>query len=308
MGSFLKLHTILRCLLLTEAILYASLGFVLSERGNGYGAIAVIVLSIALVWRLSHALGTFVLAAGLRWRDGRTLPWGSSLAALTDEFAARFVCFNWSQAFPGVAVRPDPSGARDGPPILLVHGYLCNRGVWTSLSRRLAEAGLGPIYTITFDPMFGSVDRLVSKLDTRIEAICHETGAAKIMVVAHSMGGLVARAYRVQTPGQSRIERMVTLGTPHHGTQVARWGIGINARQMRERCEWIKTLAAREAMKWPNENPPETLSIYTLNDDVVYPPESCALDWAGNMPVSAVGHMGLVFSESVAKRVIQHLR
>jgi hypothetical protein len=45
-----------------------------------------------------------------------------------------------------------------------------------------------------------------------------------------------------------------------------------------------------------------------LNDDLVYPAESSVLEWAQNVPVSAVGHMGLVFSEPIAKRVIQYLR
>ena len=301
------LQAILLGFLVAEATLYVCLTRYLSERGVNNLAIAAIVLLLALVWRLSHALGSFVVAGGLRWRDGRTLPWGNSMASLASEFAARFICFNWSQPFPALAVGPDPGGTKGGAPILLVHGYLCNRGLWVKFRRRLEDAGLGPIYTISFTPLFGGIDALVPELEARIETICMETGAPKIMIVAHSMGGLVARAYLVQSR-RARVGKLVTLGSPHHGSQLSRLGIGLNACQMRDHSEWIQTLEELEAADPGSDRRPRTLSIYTLNDDLVYPPESSVLEWAENVPVSAIGHMGLVFSGPVAKRVIQYLR
>ena len=79
---------------------------------------------------------------------------------------------------------------------------------------------------------------------------------------------------------------------------------------MRDHSEWLKCLEKNEAVLAAKHGrkPPVILSIYTLNDDLVYPPESSVLAWAENVPVAAIGHMGLVFSPSVARRVIQHLR
>ena len=93
-------------------------------------------------------------------------------------------------------------------------------------------------------------------------------------------------------------------------TRLAKLGFGVNANQMRDQSEWLKCLANNEAMLTAKHGrkPPVTLSIYTLSDDLVYPPESSVLAWAENVPVAAIGHMGLVFSASVARRVIQHLR
>ena len=304
----MTLKAILRSLLLTEIILYGWLCYALNERGVSAGAIASVVLLIAIAWRLSHALVSFSFTSGLRWRDGRTLPWGNSMAALANELAARFICFNWSQPFESLALGSDPCGRKDGVPILLVHGLVCNRGLWVKFRKRLAAADLGPIYTISLTPLFGSIDALVPKLDARIEAICAETGASQVMIVAHSMGGLVARAYiarEVATSRSSRIASLVTLGSPHHGTELGRLGFGLNTGQMRDQSAWLRTLEAAEAV---NVGRPATLSIYTLNDDLVYPAESSVLAWAENVPVSAVGHMGLVFSDPVALRVIRHLR
>jgi triacylglycerol lipase len=304
--TILTLQTILRLLLLTEAILYGWLYCALEKRGVNGSAIVAVVLLIALCWRLSHALASFVVTSGLRFRDGRTLPWGSSLAALDNELRARLVCFNWSQPFDALALGPDPCGRKDGVPILLVHGLVCNRGLWVTFRKRLAAAGLGPVYTVSLTPLFGSIDELVPKLETRIEAICAETGASRILLVAHSMGGLVTRAYLAGTGGRlSRIAALATLGTPHHGTRLGQLGIGINIEQMREHSAWLQALEAAETA---HPNPPPALSIYTLNDDLVYPSESSVLEWAENVPVSGVGHMGLVFSIPVAARVIEHFR
>ena len=304
----MTLQAILRGLLLTEIIFYGWLSYALNARGASAGAIAAGVLLIAIAWRMSHALVSFIFTSGLRWRDSRSLPWGNSMAALANELAARFICFNWSQPFESLALGPDPCGRKDGVPVLLVHGFVCNRGLWVKFRKRLAAAGLGPIYTISLTPLFGSIDALVPKLNARIEAICAETGASKVMIVAHSMGGLVARAYLARegaTSGSSRIASLVTLGSPHHGTELGRLGFGLNTGQMRDQSAWLRTLEAAEAA---SVGRPATLSIYTLNDDLVYPAESSVLAWAENVPVSAVGHMGLVFSEPVALRVIQHLR
>ena len=118
------------------------------------------------------------------------------------------------------------------------------------------------------------------------------------------MGGLIARACMAQA-AENRIARFITLGAPHHGSRVAALGLFECAQQMRHQSPWIEMLEDMEAA-----SPPEvpTLSIYTLNDDLVYPPESSVLEWAENVPVSAVGHVGLMFSEAVANRVIAAIR
>jgi hypothetical protein len=44
---------------------------------------------------------------------------------------------------------------------------------------------------------------------------------------------------------------------------------------------------------------PPSWSIYTTNDDLVYPPETSRLDWADNIVVDGIGHVGLLFSPDV---------
>ena len=303
-GATLMVQSLILTLLLMEVLFYVWLGGHLANLDVGPGQIGALILLIAMLWRLSHALGSYLLAALLRGRDVRALPLGNSLAALASELNARVISYNWSQPFPGWALGDDPVGSKAGTPILLVHGFFSNRGMWVRFRQWLAVARVGPVYTVTLEPITGSIDAMVTSLAARIEEILRATGQEKIVVVAHSMGGLVTRAYMAQV-GAKRIARFITLGAPHQGTRMAAMGLFECATQMQYQGAWLETLADMEAA-----NPPgiPTLSIYTLNDDLVYPPESGVLAWAENVPVSAVGHVGLMFSEPVANRVIAAIR
>lgn len=298
------LKTLLRSLLAIELLLYVWAGGHLLQAGVDAATTAAVIFLLALLWRLSHSLGSYLLAALLRWRDRRVLPLGDSLAALASELKARVISFNWSQAFDGLALGADPAGPLTGTPVLLVHGYFSNRGIWVRFRQRLVAVGIGPIYTVTLEPLMGSIDDMADRLAARIADVCRETGRRRLVLIAHSLGGLVTRAYLARE-GDERIARFITLGSPHHGTRIAAAGLGECARQMRYRSEWLSMLEDMEAASPPKV---PTLSIYTLSDDLVYPPESSALAWAENVPVTAVGHVALLYHAAVAGHVIRALR
>ncbi len=291
-------------LLAGESLLALWLIGKLAADGRAHLFIVITILLIAFCWRLSHALASFVVTESFRLRGHRPSPLRETLRALLGEFTSRLISFNWSQAFPQWALGADPVGPVGGMPILLVHGYFSNRGLWIRFRKRLAAAGKGPVYTITLEPLMGSIDAMMPALAARIDEICRETGKERLIVVAHSMGGLVTRAYMV-AHGCGRIAQFITLGTPHHGTATAGFGLGACTQQMRIGSTWLRTLVEGEKGE---EGRPATLSIYTLTDDIVYPPETCILEWASNVPISGVGHVQLLFSEAVAQRVIENIR
>jgi triacylglycerol esterase/lipase EstA (alpha/beta hydrolase family) len=254
------------------------------------------VLTAALAWRASHALGSFFVAAVMRGRDGRREVAGTTWQALVSEFRARLVSFNWSQPFAHIVMRPEPAGHGSAVPILLVHGYFSNHGMWVRFRQRLVNSHLGPVFTINLEPPMASIDDLVEQLQLRIAQIAEETGEDRLHIIAHSMGGLVVRAYLSAVARADQIVSFITLGSPHHGSALAAFGLGRCVKQIRPGSTWLTSLAAREARLNPK---PSTLSIYTCNDDLVYPPESAVLPWAENIAVRGIGHVGLLFSEDV---------
>ena len=296
-------QTILRRTLLAEVLLYALLVYLLVGIGKSWLTILGVVALLALLWRLYLTLVSQVLARlSSRGQTVRARDWGGATKALCREFLARQICFGWSQAFPQFVLGKEPCGRADGVPILLVHGYFSNRGLWVKFRQRIAAAGMGPVYTISFTPYSGDLDEFAAQLVARIESICAETGAARVTLIGHSMGGLVCRRL-LTMHAHSRIAKLVTLGTPHHGSHYSRWLVGKNAQQMRIGSDWLASLALAEA---PTQRPP-TLCLYSHFDEIISPSESGILAWARNVPIAATGHYGLVFSEVAANEVIQFL-
>ena len=296
-------QTILRRMLLAEALFYAALVYLLVGIDASWLKIVGVVALLALLWRLYLTMVSLVLARlSSRGQIVRARDWRGATKALYREFIARQICFGWSQAFPHLALGREPCGGANGVPILLVHGHFSNRGLWVKFRKRIAAVGVGPIYTISFTPYFGELDEFAAQLAARIETICGETGAVQVTLIGHSMGGLVCRRF-LTMHSRSRIAKLVTLGTPHHGSHYARWLLGKNAQQMRIGSDWLNTLARAEA---PTRQPP-TLCLYSLYDEIISPPESGILVWARNVPITAVGHFGLVFSEVAACEVTRFL-
>jgi pimeloyl-ACP methyl ester carboxylesterase len=298
-------------LLTLELAFYIWAGHNLREIGYSWWVVGAFVVVVAFLWRLSHALGSFMATSFLRFADDRPIFIDGTADAVKGEFFARLTTFNLSQPMPQIMMPREPvmaDGVLPATPILLVHGYFCNRGLWVQFVQRLAQARLGPIYTINCGPPLGDIELFASQLRERIDHICEVTGSAQINVVAHSMGGLTTRAYlrACQREGRAaRIENFITIATPHHGTKVSTFGIGRCTRQMRWLDwgnRWLSSLAVDE------KNLPKTLSIYTENDDIVYPSESSRIDWGDNVMLHGVGHVGMLFDERVMALVVARLR
>ena len=190
-------------------------------------------------------------------------------------------------------------------PVLLVHGYVCNGGYWTKLSRQLAQAGIVH-KAIDLEPIDASIDGYVTQVEQALQALCTLTGSERAIIVAHSMGGLVARAW-LRHYGAARAARIITIGTPHHGTVLANLAAGANARQM-SRVDgapsgWLAQLAASET--------PETraliTSIYSHHDNIVVPQSSAQLSGARNLAFGGIGHVALASDARVLRQLLAEI-
>ncbi len=108
-----------------------------------------------------------------------------------------------------------------GTPILLVHGLIDNRSVFTLLRLGLTRRGFGRVFAMNYSTFTSDVRTAAARLGEEIETIVAETGYERIHIVGHSLGGLIARYYVTRLGGDSRVHTLVTLGAPHHGTYTA---------------------------------------------------------------------------------------
>jgi len=119
--------------------------------------------------------------------------------------------------------------------------------------------------------------------------------------VTHSMGGLVCRAY-LQQSGAGRVAGLVTLAAPHHGTRIARLGLGINAGQMQPDSDWLRALNARPLPSIP------IASIWSVDDEILVPPATSRIARARETVFSGLGHLAMVFSPAVLACLESELR
>jgi triacylglycerol esterase/lipase EstA (alpha/beta hydrolase family) len=214
---------------------------------------------------------------------------------------------------------PDAAGepvSQDRPgPVLLVPGYGGSRASLQALADRLTAAGRDA--TVVAVPGDGTGDLVASAdaLGEAADAALERTGAGSVDVVGYSAGGVVARLW-VTAGGAGVARRVVTLGSPHHGTTLADLAgtvapdqCPLGCRQMATGSELIAGLNAGD------ETPdgPSWVSIWTAQDETVTPPESARLEGALNLPVQSVcadarvGHGDLPHAPLVQAMVLAQL-
>lgn len=199
--------------------------------------------------------------------------------------------------------KPDPDVVGNEIPVLLVHGFFSNGGYWWGIKRHLRRNGIDSVYTINLEPPFCDIDELARQLARRVAAICAASGRPQVILVAHSMGGLVCRAYLQRLNGDRHTAKLITLGAPHAGTVHARLIPGPNLRQMRPGNHW---LAALNREQGPRPRVP-TMCIYSCHDNIVAPQDSGALEGAVNQPTPGVGHLEMTFSPVIQKLLLDAL-
>jgi triacylglycerol esterase/lipase EstA (alpha/beta hydrolase family) len=153
-----------------------------------------------------------------------------------------------------------------------------------------------------FEPVYGSIDAWVPQLAARIDALLGATEAARVVLVAHSMGGLAARAY-LRQHGGAKVARLVTIGSPHRGSMHAQLGAGENAREMEPGSRWLEALAAGES----GGIAAPLVCIYSHHDDFVAPQTGGAHPSGRNVPLAGTGHFALLWSPTVRELVVREL-
>ncbi len=182
---------------------------------------------------------------------------------------------------------PVPAPARQ--PIVLIHGVLVNDGVWLSLRRFLAKSSVGPLYTMNYGPPLADIESFAEQLHSRIEEIRTATRAERVVLVAHSMGGLVARAY-LRRFGGERVAKLITIGAPHHGSVLAYTFPGCCLAQMRPGNAWLAGLNRDEN----SVAPVPITSIWSRHDSMVAPQASSVLGNAENIALVGIAHNALL--------------
>lgn len=196
----------------------------------------------------------------------------------------------------------EPDRASAAAPVLLLHGVLCNAGVWHGFRKALAARGIGPVYTLSYGPPLASIEFFADQVATKVEAILRATGAPRVSIVGHSMGAIVARAY-LRRYGAAQVASLTTVGAPHHGSVHAWLFPGTCLGQLRPGNRWLAELNQGEGESLPVR----VVSIWSWHDSMVAPQTSGRLGDAENIEVIGVGHNALLSDRGVRALVADEL-
>ena len=183
----------------------------------------------------------------------------------------------------------------------MLHGYAMNRANFLPLAFRLSRAGLGPVLGFEYWTL-GRTAAAARQLGWFIDEVRAATGAAQVDVIGHSMGGIVGRYHVSLAGGDGIVKNLITIGSPHTGTEISRVGIGHPTRELVLGSPLVTRLAAA-----PPPVHTRVTAIWSRGDALV--PGARQRGWPGAevLLFDDLGHVALLGSRRVADAVIERL-
>ncbi len=199
-----------------------------------------------------------------------------------------------------------PLGPGDRP-VILCHGYHMRGLSLGILAMWLRWMGRSVIAMPTFGPTTAGVRHYADQLSGRIRDLLQETGADAVDLVGHSMGGLVARACLAQArrDGDSslRVAHLVTLGTPHRGTDLWAFTWGDCGLDMRPGSSFFG---------WLGEDPADVDATVIYSSFDAFVREETASGWNADsvdtLRLDGIGHVALSMLPRAAREVFEAIR
>jgi pimeloyl-ACP methyl ester carboxylesterase len=283
--------TLWRSILGSEFALALLMALAITSAGPPLWSSVPIALGIAVLFQYllvgAATLTSQVLSARA---EGPSISSSRWLAALTEP-----ICFAMAQMAMSAPRSPPPCtagrfAAGDAArPLLLVHGLICNSGIWRWLLKRLTAEGFADVHVIDLFPLDAGLEQQTELLEREVLRIRSLHSGSAVTIVAHSMGGVLARAL-LRSLGPETIRHVITIATPHRGAATARLLAWPAAKDLCVASSWLTALNA------PGEHRAAVplTSIYSRDDHLVRPADSANIPGAKSLELRGIGHFGLL--------------
>lgn len=205
-------------------------------------------------------------------------------------------------------------------PIIFVHGWTGDASGWNTMKLRfyndgwLAERLKSYTFIDTYN--YTSEGNIINaeSIENWVDDILNDTGAEKVDIIAHSMGGLSSRYYIKFLSGINKVDDFVSIASPHHGVyggvevfySESTLLVSLNEGDETPGGILSDTIGSRVdpvgASIYNGTHIPGNIrytSIYSTDDGVVSPVFSSELDGANNIQVGSVDHVSLIFDENI---------
>ncbi|HEY5845263.1 MAG TPA: alpha/beta fold hydrolase [Microlunatus sp.] len=193
-------------------------------------------------------------------------------------------------------------------PILFVHGIIDNHSIFALLERALRRRGFSDLSSFDYGLLTTDVRRAAQDLAAAVERLSAESGYERVHVVGHSLGGLIARYYVQRMGGHERVRTLITLGTPHQGTELARVGQLLPlVRQLRPDSDLISELAEHSS-----DCSTRFVAFYSDLDQLIVPSRNARIDHRDldvrNVAIRGLGHFSLPNNRDIAFQIASALK
>ncbi len=191
---------------------------------------------------------------------------------------------------------------RGETPVLLLHGLFVNQSCWFWFKYKLRKQGFQNIVTINLSS-WHSEEALTELLATKVDEMRHQLGVNKVHLVGHSMGGMIARNYVQLRGGQDKVDHLICLGSPHHGSKLATFSIDPLGKTLLPSSNFLQKLNTA-----PFPDNVKMTNIYTNKDNMVLPNCSNHLAWGEAVEFDRMGHTSLIYRKPVIAATAAALR
>lgn len=191
-----------------------------------------------------------------------------------------------------------------GTPVLLIHGLNHNAAAWLFYRRHLKQAGLTNVRTWSYNSLLRSAPELVAEATEEIARVLEVNPGRKVLLVGHSLGGLIVRGAIASPRLSGRVAGAVAIGSPWGGSVLARLGVGRLAHSLRPHAAFIRRL---QLLDVPQDVP--GLSLFTLTDNMVLPLNAldCTVPGWTSEDVGPTSHVALLYHRRTARRTVEFL-
>jgi triacylglycerol lipase len=199
-----------------------------------------------------------------------------------------------------------PAQAQSAPlarAVLLVHGFCGTKSNWSLVARSLRAQGL-TVDAISYAPFGISVEQVADRLVVKVHSILSQTGAEKVYLVGHSLGGVIIAQAIASGRLNGLVDTVITLGSPFGGSPLAKLLPFMELpRALQEGSQLLRRLAsapAPDGVRW--------LAFTAALDLIVPGPRSVpAHAKAETITVTGVGHLGMLLNRPVVERIVDAL-
>ncbi|HEU4656383.1 MAG TPA: triacylglycerol lipase [Capillimicrobium sp.] len=198
-----------------------------------------------------------------------------------------------------------PAAAQAHDPILFVHGWSESSSIWNTMISRFQADGWtsSELNNWSYNTSQSNVTT-ANAIASKVSQIRQQTGAAKVDIITHSMGGLSSRYYIKNLGGGAYVDDWVSLGGPNHGTDTANLCSQTSCVEMRIGSSFLTQLNS-------GDETPGAVSYFTWwspCDTVINPDSSVALSGASNTKTACLSHSDLYSDPTVYGQVRDSVR